>query len=38
MTTNSEKVIAFLLSPRLSLLGMIGPYSVLSNLGRRPLQ
>lgn len=34
MTANSEKVIAFLLYPGLSLLDMIGPYSMLSNLGR----
>lgn len=34
MTANSDKVIAFLLYPGLSLLDMIGPYSVLSNLGR----
>ncbi|GJL73897.1 DJ-1/PfpI family protein [Nitrosomonas sp.] len=34
MTANSEKIIAFLLYPGLSLLDMIGPYSVLSNLGR----
>ncbi len=29
-----EKIIAFLLYPGLSLLDMVGPYSVLSNLGR----
>lgn len=34
MTANSEKVIAILLYPGLTLLDMIGPYSVLSNLGK----
>lgn len=34
MAKGPEKVIAFLLYPELSLLDMIGPYSVLSNLGR----
>ena len=34
MPETEDKVIAFLLYPGLSLLDMIGPYSVLSNLGR----
>jgi len=34
MDASNDKQIAFLLYPGLSLLDMIGPYSVLSNLGR----